>query len=117
MRDILERIEGASLDEAKLDVSRPWTMNGSMWLSAHNIHEPWIAEISPMQYARMGKAAKARYDKKRNQEWEAASKGKAEWAKAVFDAHKAGMFEFGDKDVHPEAGGREITMKMRDIIE
>jgi hypothetical protein len=97
MRNLIELLE------SKGDVSRPWTMSGSMYLSRKGIHEPWIAEISPMQYAQMGKSAKVAYDRKRHKEWQAASDGKAEWAKLVFDSFKKGLFDKGDKDVHPEA--------------
>lgn len=100
MRDLLNRLE---LCESKLDISKPWTMNGSMWLSAKGIHEPWMFEISPFQYARMSKSQKNAYDKKRNKEWNDSSKGKEEWANAVYDAFKNKEFDLNDKDVHPDA--------------
>jgi hypothetical protein len=100
MRYLLNRLE---LCESDLDISKPWTMSGSMWLSAKGIHEPWMFEISPFQYARMSKSQKNSYDKKRNKEWDNASKGKAEWAKAVYNAFKNREFNLNDKDVHPDA--------------
>ena len=80
----------------KADLKKPWTINGSQWLIINNIHEPWAGEISPMQYARMGKGQKAAYDKKRHAEWEAAAKGKQTWRDAVYKAYKAGKFKPGD---------------------
>lgn len=99
MRTLLELIESRS----DLDISKPWTMNASQWLIANNIHEPFIAEISPMQYAHLGKQQKAAYDAKRNKEWNDAAKGKTEWAKLVYKAFKDGKFEKDDMDVSDAA--------------
>lgn len=86
----------------KEDLKRPWTINGSQWLIIKKIHEPWAGEISPMQYARMGKGQKAAYDRKRHKEWNDAAKGKAEWRDAVYKAHQDGKFDMNDRDVHPD---------------
>lgn len=99
MRTLLELIESRS----DLDISKPWTMNASQWLIANNIHEPFIAEISPMQYAHLGKQQKAAYDAKRNKEWQASIDGKAEWARLVSQAFKDGKFDKDDSDVSKDA--------------
>ena len=91
-----------SLVEA-IDTSKPWAITSSQYLTAKKIKEPWIAEISPMQYARMSKSQKNQYDKKRSQEWGAAAKGRAEWRKEVIDAHSKNQFAIRDPDVTPEA--------------
>jgi hypothetical protein len=70
-----------------------WELNPSMYLSQQNIHEPWIAEIAPTQYARLSKRAKAEYDQKRHREWEASAKGKAEWKDKVLRAYLNNEFE------------------------
>jgi hypothetical protein len=96
MKTLLEKIENDLL-------KKPWTINASMWLSLNKIKEPWIAEISPYQYARMGKNQKAAYDKKRNDEWSKASDAKKEWASLVYRAYKNGSFDLNSPDVHPDA--------------
>lgn len=80
----------------------PWEMSASQWLTHKKIHEPWIAEISPYQYAKLSDRAKRQYDEKRNKEWGEANKGKEEWAKKVYEAYKAGKFKLGDKNVHSD---------------
>jgi hypothetical protein len=80
----------------------PWEMSASQWLAHNKIHEPWIAEISPYQYAKLSQRAKKEYDAKRNKEWGASSKSKDNWVKKVYAAYKAGEFKLGDKGVHPD---------------
>jgi DNA adenine methylase len=79
-----------------------WELNPSMYLSQQNIHEPWIAEIAPTQYARLSKRAKAEYDQKRHREWEASAKGKVEWKDFVWDAYKKGKFDLNTQNVSRE---------------
>jgi hypothetical protein len=104
MRD--ELLGGADLEEGRVskeDLKKPWTINGSQWLVAKGIPQPWVGEISHVQYARMGKQSQAAYDKKRRKEWEAAAKGKEEWNRAVQDAYKAEKFDLDDSGVSREA--------------
>jgi hypothetical protein len=79
-----------------------WELNPSMYLSQQNIHEPWIAEIAPTQYARMSKRAKAEYDQKRHREWEASAKGKSEWKAGVWQAFKEGKFNLNTPNISKE---------------
>lgn len=110
MRNILEKIE----DNIK---KKPWKISASRWLSINNIKEPWIAEISPYQYASMSKSEKARYDKKRDAEWAKSSDAKKEWAFLVYKAYKNGEFNLNDKDVHPEAKHAAKIGKYREDTE
>lgn len=110
MKSILEKIE----DNIK---KKPWKINASRWLSIHGIKEPWIAEISPYQYARMSNAEKKRYDKKRDEEWKKSGDAKKEWADLVYKAYKDGKFELNDKDVHPEAKQAAKIGKYREDTE
>lgn len=106
MRSLIERIaekHTVELSEAKDGIEKPWTIDGSQWMSLKGVKQPWAFEISPMQYARMGKSQKAAHDKKRAAEWQASMDAKKDWADAVLAASKSGEFDVGDKDVHPEA--------------
>jgi hypothetical protein len=98
LRAILQRIE-----EAVDAVERPWTASASAYQAQLGVHEPWVAEISPVQYAHMGKAAKARYDRQRAGEWEASGRAKEQWRQAVLAAFRDGRFDLGDAGVHPDA--------------
>lgn len=111
-----KRLFGSSLEEARLakkDLKKPWTINGSQWMAIQNIHEPWIAEISPIQYARMSKRAQAAYDKKRSAEWQASGDAKQTWEKAVIDAYNKGKFNINDRDVHRDAKSAISSGKIR----
>lgn len=99
MRDICE---AAALTVADVKEA-PWRFSAGAYQAALGVHAPWIAEISPMQYAHMGKAQKAAYDKRRAAEWDASAAVKREWADAVVAAWRAGKFDPKDGDVHPDA--------------
>jgi hypothetical protein len=47
---------------------------------AKGVHQPWIAEIAPSQYAGLGKRARADYDAKRAREWDASADYKSAYA-------------------------------------
>lgn len=81
----------------------PWQFSAAAYQAALGVHQPWIAEISPMQYAHMGKAQKAAYDKRRAGEWEASAAVKGEWRAAVVAAWREGRFDPQDAEVHPDA--------------
>lgn len=70
-----------------------WKTTPSMYLAAHGIHEPWIAEISPAQYAGLSKRGKAAYDEKREAEWEASARGKRAWLEEVIEAVRSGEYD------------------------
>lgn len=80
-----------------------WTMSASAYLSKIGVHEPWIAEISPAQYAGMSKRAKAQYDKKRAAEWQASADAKAEWQRLILEAYHAGTITLETPGLHPDA--------------
>lgn len=84
-------------------LEEPWKYTASGYLAATGVHEPWIAEISPMQMGLMGKQAKRRYQAKRAKEWDASAKAKQEWADAVLAAYEAGEFDEDTPGVNPAA--------------
>lgn len=92
----------------------PWKFSAAAYQAALGVHEPWIAEISPMQYAAMGKRAKAEYDKKRTREWGASEQAKKQWRQAVEAAYRDGKFNPKDPDVHPEAEDVTTWLKIAD---
>lgn len=85
------------------DQGNPWTMSPVRYQYLKKVHDPWIAEISPAQYAAMGKQQKAAYDKKRRGEWDASAKVKQQWRDEVIEAYKKGEFEKNDLSVSQEA--------------
>jgi hypothetical protein len=107
MRTLLEALE----DKARI-LAQPWTVGPDAYQYALDVKQPWIAEISPMQYAMMGKAAKAAYDKKRSGEWEASGKAKDAWRAAVVAAFAAGQFAKDDPTVHPDARREVLHARM-----
>ncbi len=84
-----------------LEGKKAHELTPSAYLTQQGIHEPHIAEISPFQYAKLGKQQKAAYDKKRQAEWQASIDGKEEWRKKVLAAHAAGEIKapYANKDV------------------
>lgn len=70
--------------------AKPWEFSGSQYQIAHGVPQPFIGEISPMQFSRMGKQQKAAYEKKRREEWQASADIKKEWADKVEQAYKDG---------------------------
>lgn len=88
----------------KKDVTaRPWEYSASQWKIVHNIHQPHIAEISPMQYWHLSKQGKRRYDAKRDAEWQASSDGWDDWRDAVIEAYDAGDVTRDTPGIHQEA--------------
>jgi hypothetical protein len=100
--------------DAQVARDAPWKFGASGYQAVLGVHEPWAGEISPVQYARMGKAAKARYDKQRAGEWDASAAIKAEWRAAVEAAFRAGKFDPKDPDVHPEAASVVFWLQQAD---
>lgn len=101
MRALIRRLE-----ESK-ELERPWTITPSRYLFLLGVHEPWIAEISPMQYAHMGKQQKAAYDAKRSKEWAESGKAKDQWRNLVLKAFADGRFTLEDP---------ETTREARDVV-
>jgi hypothetical protein len=106
VRDVMEAIDVRAVMDA------PWRFSAGAYQAALGVHEPWIAEISPMQYAHMGKAAKAAYDKKRHGEWEASAAAKRQWEEAVLAAFRDGQFDPKAADVHPDAETVVLRLRM-----
>lgn len=80
-----------------------WTMSTSQYQSMRGVKQPWICEISPMQYAHMSKRQQAQYDEKRSREWQASADCKQEYHEAISAAYTAGAFDLNDSDVHEDA--------------
>jgi hypothetical protein len=106
VRDVMEALDVRAVMDA------PWRFSAGAYQAALGVHEPWIAEISPMQYAHMGKAAKAAYDKKRHGEWEASAAAKRQWEDAVVAAFRDGRFDPKAADVHPDAETVVLHLRM-----
>lgn len=70
-----------------------WTMSRVAFKSANGYPDPYICEISPMQYAHLSKRAKAQYDEKRRQEWDASEAGGVAFRAAVLAAFNAGLVD------------------------
>jgi hypothetical protein len=80
-----------------------WQMHPSTYQERQGVHEPWIAEISPMQLGMMGDRQRAAYQKKRAGEWAASGQAKTEWRRKIMEAHDAGTITRDSPDLHPEA--------------
>lgn len=87
----------------KDDLSRPWILPRSTYLDLKGVHEPWIAEISPAQYAGMSDRQKKAYDKKRSAEWKASGDCEIEFARAVIEAYDQDKFSKEDAKLSDDA--------------
>lgn len=91
-----------------------WTLTRSGWQAARGIHEPYIAEISPMQLAHMSKAAKRRYEAQRSKEWEASAEAGAEYRRLVVDAFARGEFAWDDASNDAKDAVRSHQARVRE---
>ncbi len=89
--------------EDDLKSKKVWEMSASQYQYLEGVHAPWIFEISPSQYAMMGKQQKRAYDKKRSKEWEASAQVKQEWRDKVVEAYINGEITLDTPDLHSEA--------------
>ncbi|HEY0174447.1 MAG TPA: hypothetical protein VGB98_25750 [Pyrinomonadaceae bacterium] len=80
-----------------------WKMNRTQYQAARGVHQPWIAEISPMQYGGLSGRGRRAYDAKRSQEWAASGACKTEYDRLVFEAYKRGEFKLKDEGVTKDA--------------
>lgn len=90
----------------------PWKLSSGAYKTAKGVHQPHIAEISPMQYANLGSRQKAAYDAERSKAWGASAEAHKEWAGKVADAHAAGKISKDTPGLSSEArgviAGREV---------
>jgi hypothetical protein len=91
-------------------LAKPWTITPDRYQHLIGVKQPWLAEISPMQYGLLGKRQKEAYDKKRAAEWEASGAAKDEWRGKVISAWDAGIIDSHSPELHPEAK-TAITME------
>jgi len=84
-------------------VEEVWKMTPDQYQSIKGIHQPWIAEISPAQFAGLSKRQKGEYEAKRSKEWQASADVKAEWRNKVVAAHERGEFSLDDPNITKEA--------------
>ncbi len=82
---------------------KPWQMSASEYQIMLGVHEPWIAEISPWQYASMSKRQQKAYEKKRLAEWTASAEAKKLWRDKVIAAFDAGEINLDMLGLHPDA--------------
>lgn len=82
---------------------KPWEMDSSAYLTSLGVHVPWIAEISPWQYAHLSKRQQERYDVKRAAEWDAAARARQEWRRLIEEAYERGEITKDTPGLHPEA--------------
>lgn len=80
-----------------------WQTGRDHFQSRAGVHRPWIAEISPMQYAGLSKRGKVEYDAKRSREWQASADCAAEYAAACFAAWETDASIYTDPRIHPDA--------------
>ena len=80
-----------------------WTMTAAQYQAKMGVHQPWIGEISTVQYAGLSKRGKAQYEAKRAGEWDASAACKQEWRDKVIAAHDADEFNQHDPSVSDEA--------------
>ena len=79
-----------------------WQMNASEYQSSIGVKQPWIAEISPYQFANLSKRAKAEYEANRRLEWQASADAKAEWRDKVMQAYDKGEITLDTPGLHDE---------------
>lgn len=84
-------------------IREPWKYSPTQYQAILGVHQPHIAEISPMQYASLSKRGRAQYDAKRTQEWDASFACKEAWRTAVIAAHDAGRFDPAGSEVSEHA--------------
>lgn len=70
-----------------------WDMHPGHYLHKKGVHDPWIMEISPMQYAGLSGRGKREYDAKRDREWSGAAAAKQEWRALVQEAVALGLVD------------------------
>lgn len=88
--------------------TRPiWEISPSQYLAATGVKQPWIMEISELQYARMSQRAKDEYDKKRRGEWQASADAAEQWRQLVIRAYAEGL-------VTPKTPG--VSREARDVM-
>lgn len=84
-------------------MDKPWTYSPAGWLHANNVHQPWIGEISGMQYAGLSNRGRKVYDEKRFSEWQRASDEKEKWLALCLAAYDAGEFTLDSPELDAEA--------------
>jgi hypothetical protein len=110
---------GPAVEETLPKVERhpdktPWLYTALQYQYAKDIHQPWIAEISPMQYGLMSKRQREQYLKERAKQWDAAARAKQEWGDKVWMAYQNG--EFSLKDVPETSSKNWFEISVRDLI-
>lgn len=93
--------------------AKPWLYSPDTFQAVIGVKQPWLAEISPVQFGRMSKRAKVEYDRKREAEWAASAEAKAEWRRLVIDAHNRGAWSKSTPNVSREAKSELFAAKVR----
>lgn len=85
----------------------PWKFSASQYQVAKGVHQPHIAEISPMQFAHLSKRGKVQYEAKRRQEFQASADIKSEWRDKVEKA-------YGDGKINKDTPG--LSKEARSVL-
>ncbi len=94
--------KGMTKDEIE---EKPYLFDRDEYQRRLGVHQPWIAEISPMQMGMMSERQKNQYMKKRSAEWEASADVKRKWKQGVINAYDRGDVTLDSKNLSSE--GRE----------
>lgn len=90
--------------ETAKELPRPvWQLSRDAYQAHKGVHRPWIAEISPMQYAGLSKRARQEYDAKRSREWDASAACAQAYADACFAAYENDLRILEHPEIHPDA--------------
>lgn len=92
---------------------RIYEVDSRRYRSIMGIHQPWIAEISGVQYARMSERAKRAYDEKRSREWGASAAGASQWQSMVETLALAGDIDLSTPGLSDEARGAVALIDRR----
>jgi hypothetical protein len=90
-----------------------WKLSRDGWQARQGVHRPFIAEISPMQYAHLSKRGKSEYSAKRAREWDASDACGRAYAAACVEAVDANPAVLLDPELHPDARAAIRTERLR----
>lgn len=110
--DLTAEVE--SKPELQVMAARPWETTPQAWQRVRGVHAPWIAEISPAQFAGMSGRRKLAYQGQRSEEWAASAACKDEWKTILLLARKAGLFDRNQAGVSEAAFHADIHAEIEE---
>lgn len=99
--------------QQKTDRTKPWEMSASAFQARLGVPQPFIGEISPMQYANLSNRGQRQYDEKRRREWGASAQAKSGWREKVIGAFQSGEISLETPGLHPEARGAILSYQIQ----